>query len=301
MINAQNPIQVTDQGTWKWNAKTGMAEFTATPNTNPTPAGTMAIPNQAAFNMTGLGGTGSINLNTLVSSTRPLNTVLAQPPKPPPTPTPPDYKNLNTQLSTVRRSTAIAQAMKEYDALAASTKAAGSQNANNAGTIYANRLMQQGVNPVSSGVVAAQAKLPLFQQLADINVAKQNTKLDATAKADALAAQIAQAIAGLQLGFTQTLADFNLKNTAYELDLNKFNAAQQTQSEQFEAQRALEIAKMNAALAASGGSGSARRGGASGDGYEGPLNYVPNSGPMFGGFGERHPAYNLWLKNGGRF
>lgn len=152
--------------------------------------------------------------------------LLAAKPTPAAPPVAPNYSNLTNLLDQTQRQGAIKTAMSDYDALYASTQASGFQNANNAGNAYGTRLEQQGINPVASGVVAAQARLPIYKALGDITTQKDTTRLDAVNKSNALAAQIASTIAQIQLGYSKTLADFNIQNTQMELDLNKFNASQ---------------------------------------------------------------------------
>lgn len=139
-------------------------------------------------------------------------------------PAAPNTAYLQSIQNQVQRKTAINSALKDYDQLYASTKAQGFQSANNAGNVYANRLLQSGVNPLASGVVAAQSKLPIYSQLAQINEQKDQTRLDATNKADSLAAQIASQIANIQLGYTKTLADYNSQQTGFNLDLQRLQS-----------------------------------------------------------------------------
>lgn len=218
----------------------------------------------------------------------------ASPTEAPPAPGMPNINPLKRQLEEARRKEAIEAAMKEYDALAASTQALGFQAAQNAGDTYAARLMQAGINPLSSGVVTAQAKMPVFQQVADINKEKEATRLDATNRADALASQIAGQIAQIRLGYAQTLADYNARIQGYNIDVSKFNASQdlsaaelaQRQS-QFEAQLKLQQA---AQAAAAGGGGNTAAGGLEGYIPGAFPGYIPNAGPIIPSVG--YPTSN---------
>lgn len=197
----------------------------------------------------------------------------------PPPPKGPGLKNLRGQLETVQRQDAINAAMKEYDDLEASTRSMGFQAAGNAGATYSARLMQAGINPVASGMVTAQAQLPVYQQLAQIGTEKEKTRLDATNRADALASQIASQIAQLQLGYANTLAQYNASMAGYNVDMSKFNASQALSAEEL-AQRE-RLAK----LAAGGSSG-----GMPAIGTPAPVSspfpgYITNSGPIIPGYG----------------
>lgn len=141
-----------------------------------------------------------------------------------PAPAAPDYAKLEAAGRTPQIDEALAKSMSDYDALSASTAAIGFQGANNAGNVYANRLMQQGINPVASGVVAAQAKLPVFKQLADINKEKSGLNVDTKVKAASLAANIAQTVAQLQMSYASTLADFNIKKAGLSQNAQELSA-----------------------------------------------------------------------------
>lgn len=161
----------------------------------------------------------------------------------------------------VQQQSAIRKALSDYDALYASTKATGFQAADNAGTTYANRLMQAGVNPTASGVVTAQSKLPVYSALAQINQQKSATRLDAVQKADALAAQIASTIGSIQLNYSKTLADYNTSLNAQHLNAGEFNAQQRMTGRTSDRSYALQAQQLRdqeaaqaAALAASGNS-----------------------------------------------
>jgi hypothetical protein len=235
--------------------------------------------------------------------------VTAQAPVRPAAPTAPNLKPLQSKLGQVNNKKEINAAMAEYDALSASTQAAGFQASQNAGNIYANRLMQQGINPVASGVVAAQAKMPVYGQLAQIGVQKEQTKLDFSSKADALAAQIAQSMAQLQLGYAQTLTDFNKSMFGYDLDLNKFNASQLSRANEFSQSYGLERDKFDwqkqqqeaarLAAGASGGGGGGAQGrqasyGMNGDPYM-TSGYIPNAGPIIPGRGSSMFNPNVYM------
>lgn len=189
--------------------------------------------------------------------------------------TPPAAPNLSALTNTqnkimAQRNSQIAAAMKEYDALEASTRASGFQAADNAGSVYAQRLIQQGINPSASGVVAAQARLPVYNTIHEITTDREKTRLDASSRADSLAAQLASTTEQIKLGYANLLADYNIKQTGLEVDASKFNASM------FD-QQAAEVA------------GNSRRNGngtnnSEGDGrYITPdftPGYVTNSGPI---------------------
>lgn len=206
---------------------------------------TAPLPQQQTTQQVIQGSNTSYNRYTPYSAPRPFYA---------PPPAPPDYSQLNAQYQNAQRQTSINQAMKDYDKLSASTQALGFQSANNAGSIYAQRLMQQGINPLASGVVAAQAKLPVYQQLAGINAQRDQTRLDATNKAQTLAAQIAGQIASLKQSYAGMLADYNSRIGGYDLDLNKFNAQSGFQQEQLDQDtyfKQQQLAQQRAALLAS--------------------------------------------------
>lgn len=199
-----------------------------------------------------------------------------------PAPDPIDTSRLQALQNQVQRQAGIKSAMKDYDALAASTQAQGFQAANNAGASYGNRLMQAGINPTSAGVVAAQSKMPVYQQLAAIEKEKSTTRLDAINKSQSLAAQIAAQIAQIQLGYTKTLADYNMQQSQYEFDTSKFNLASAEDRRRYDQDYALKLASLNGGGVGLGGSGSkaglpAITGGASMDYFPG---YITNSGPI---------------------
>lgn len=149
-----------------------------------------------------------------------------------PAPAPPDYAALKAAGHSDALDSALSKAMSDYDALSASTQAIGFQGAANAGSQYSNRLMQQGINPIASGVVAAQAKLPIFKQLEEINKDKNAAQLDTQVKAASLAANIAQTVAQLQMQYSSTLADFNIKKAGLaqsQEQITNQNAFQQGQ------------------------------------------------------------------------
>lgn len=197
----------------------------------------------------------------------------------------PDLGRLEALYGKVNRKKMIKKAMTSYDDLHAATEASGFQSAGNAGSVYANRMMQQGINPVASGVVAAQARIPVYKALAEINTEKNATRLDAVSRADALAANIAQSIASLQSTHAKTLNDFNLTQAGYNVDLSKFSKSQEFNYDELAARTALGYAGLN-----DGGGGAA--GGAGGSGMSGGAGdydpgYAPTFGPVSGGSGTR--------------
>ncbi len=205
--------------------------------------------------------------------------------RPSPAPPPPGMPNINPlkkSLEEARRKEAIEAAMKEYDALAASTEASGFQAAQNAGDTYSARLMQAGINPVASGVVTAQAKMPVFQQIQDINKEKEATRLDATNRADALAAQIAGQISQIRLGYAQTLADYNARVQGFDIDVSKFNASQDMNLYEIQQRQAAQDAALAASRSGGGGGGTAPSGGDVNALTAMFPNYAGNSGPISG-------------------
>lgn len=166
-------------------------------------------------------------------------------------PAAPDLSSLTGILGRVQRGDQIRAAMKDYDALYASTQAEGFQAAEGAGNQYASRLMQAGINPTSTGAVKAQARLGVYKNLDEITKEKSATRLDAINKSQSLQAQIAAQIASIRQSYSATLADFNLKSAGLELNLNEFNAGQRNQvisrnqqQSQFEAEMAARYASM---------------------------------------------------------
>lgn len=132
-------------------------------------------------------------------------------------PSAPDYTKLKELQSGDEINNALTEAMKHYDDSYASTQALGFQAASSAGKQYSGRLMQQGINPIASGVVEAQAKLPVYKQLHDIKRDQGNMKADFTVKAQSLAAQVAASLGNLQLGYANTLSDYNTRTAALRL------------------------------------------------------------------------------------
>lgn len=237
-----------------------------------------------------LGSTSSSTQQTYNSPVR--QGIFAAPPAAPAAPAPPNYSNLENQLNAVQRQGAIKKAMANYDALAATTKAAGFQAASNAGSVYAQRLQQQGINPVASGVVAAQAKLPVYSALEGIEQQKDQTRLTAVNQSQQLAAQIANQIAGLQLNYSGMLADYNKANTGYNLDLNKFNAGQAFNQQQYQTDtyfKQQQLAAQAASMAASGHGNQNNVGGVR-PGFS--PGYIPNSGPIVPSTSNGVPSYN---------
>lgn len=204
---------------------------------------------------------------------------LAALPTRPAPPVAPNTSNLSTLLNTVQRQDAIKKAMKDYDDLTASTRSGGFQAASNAGSSYASRLMQSGVNPTGAGVVAAQAKTKVYDSLAQITQQKDATRLDAVNKSQALAAQIASAINNIQLSYSKTLADFNQQQFGYELNLNEFNAGQSRKVIESDRDYNMRQQVLAAQLAASSGSGAEGGSGGATSGRDYP-GYIPNSGPL---------------------
>lgn len=204
-----------------------------------------------------------------------------------PAPAPPDYTDLTSIEQGVKRKAAIAQAMKQYDDLSAATQASGFQSANNAGNVYANRLQQQGINPVASGVVAAQAKLPIYKQLADIGVQKETTQLDASNKADALAAQIASTIGQLKTSYANMLANFNTQQTGINLDYTRLQSGLGEQAYEYDNDYRLRAAQLASQYGTTTGSGSRSALGVRHPipGIDGDPGYIPNAGPIRPGTG----------------
>lgn len=213
----------------------------------------------SSFGLGAPSSSGSINFSSLNRGGAPEASL----PDLPVAPSKPNLKPLKRLQDKVDRQKAIEAAMKEYEELEAATQASGFQTAQNAGNVYAQRLMQQGISPVASGVVAAQARMPVFQQLAEIGTEKEKTKLDAVSRSDALAAQIATSIANLQSSHAKTLADFNLQNVGYQLDLSKFNAAQRQSQDELESKTQLSLLDLMLR-----GGGSTRRPGGTAGGTE---------------------------------
>lgn len=177
-------------------------------------------------------------------------------------PAAPDYTQLKQIGQGKDIQAALDAAMKIYDDSYASTQALGFQAASSAGKQYSGRLMQQGINPVASGVVEAQAKLPVYKQLHGIKQDQATTKADFAIKAQSLAAQVAQSIAQLQLGYSNTLADYNAKTASLRLqdqgqqadnffkqagltqNQNQFNTTSAMERQKIEIQRAIAASQI---------------------------------------------------------
>lgn len=191
----------------------------------------------------------------------------------------PSYGKLNKSWKSARNMDELDAVMKDYDDLEASTKAAGWQAASNAGNTYAARLMQAGINPLASGVVESQARLPVYKELASIAKDKSATRLDAVSRAEALAAQIAGQIANIQLGYANTLANYNSQMAGYEIDMSQFNAKQDLAA----AGLAMQYDSRGGSSGSSGGGGGAVSTGYLGAapyGTVGLNSYIGNSGPL---------------------
>jgi hypothetical protein len=211
----------------------------------------------------------------------PVNPSTAPTPNFPAAPSSPDISGLLGQETAINKRTK-AQAdttSAGFDALAASTLASGSQAASNAGSAYANQELQQGVNPIASGVVAAQAKLPVYQSLEGIETQKTASVNDLYKNSMGLDYNIQNSIAGLREDYAKTLASYNSQIAGYNTNLATFNAGQTNQAGEFNASTAAQVSQNNSAqrlnyataaaqLAASGGGTSSTKGGtASGVGY----------------------------------
>lgn len=133
--------------------------------------------------------------------------------------------------------TAIANSAKDYDELAASTQAMGFQGAAAAAKQYSGRLLQQGINPVAAGVVEAQSRLPVYQQLASIKKDKNAATLDATTKAASIQADIEKTLGNLRLGYANTIADYNYRQSTTNLETRKLNQSQQNSDRDFTLQQ----------------------------------------------------------------
>lgn len=90
------------------------------------------------------------------------------------------------------------------------TRSQGFQAASNASKSYAAREMQMGINPVSAGVVEAQARAPVYGAVNDLTRDKEAAKQKVRSEGASLSAQIASAIGGIRENYVKTLADYNL-------------------------------------------------------------------------------------------
>lgn len=199
----------------------------------------------------------------------PVTPVQAPTPNFPAPPAAPDYSGLVGQETAINKRTKaqVDTTSAGYDALAASTLASGNQAASNAGAAYANQELQQGVNPIASGVVAAQAKLPVYQSLEGIQTEKTASVNDLYKNSMGLDYNIQNSIAGLRNDYAKTLASYNSQIAGYNTNLATFNAGQANQTGEFNASTAANVTENNASqrlnyataaaqLAAGGGSSS---------------------------------------------
>jgi hypothetical protein len=229
-----------DQGTWTYNPNTKMTEFSPNKNWDPytgqlasSPSvgevgSARAFPLESSGSLASPTGVGSTQLSTsnqnTLTTTGGSNNIFVQPQPTVAPPKMPNLRDLQALQDSKQRKHLINQALKSYDELSAITQASGFQSAQNAGNVYSQRMQQAGINPTASGVVAAQARLPVYDQLAKIGTEKATTKLDATNKSNEIAANIATTIAGIKLNYSKTLADFNSQQAQYRIDLDKFNS-----------------------------------------------------------------------------
>lgn len=262
IVSPTNPTINLPEGTWRWNSQQNMAQWfpngavgliTDKPTTTTAPVNTIT---NSIFT-----GTGIPTKSNAGSSAQQVNNITshfaARPSQAPP-PSAPDLALLR-QLAAERkkRQNIINLATKDFSDIEAATQAMGFQSAANASRSYANRNLQAGINPVASGVVEAQARMPVYGRMADIRSEKSKFLADSTLKADTLAAQIAETIGNIQLSYAKTLADYNASQTQYDLDLNKFNASQALERDKAASDEALRLAALSATTTGgSGGSGS---------------------------------------------
>ena len=148
------------------------------------------------------------------------------------------------------------QVQARNDAIGYNTSA-GTQNANNAATEYANRASQSGASSLGAGVVKAQAMLPILAQ----NSALKTDAADIAAKSHkegiALAGQISSTISSLRNSYLQSLTGYtegqqrlqtqnNQFNAGMGLDQQKFNYMQQQDYlQRSDRQNAMALAGMN--------------------------------------------------------
>lgn len=114
------------------------------------------------------------------------------------------------------------KAARAIDRRSAINTSMGMQAANNAGTDYANRLMQAGGTAFATGAVKAQAMLPVLKQAADSEVSKQAMLMDAKKTAAQMRQNVAgqlaqsrQSYLGMLAGTYTTMRGQNIQSDAY--------------------------------------------------------------------------------------
>lgn len=201
-----------------------------------------------------------------------------------PPPTAPDIHELTDQYGfapqLARRRT------KGIDDLILATRVGAAQSADNAAQGYSSRLQQLGFNPVSAGVVRAQVKRSGERPIADLTAQKDQMQYEARRDSATLAAQIANQIGSIRSAYSNTLADFNIRNAQLKQQNSQFNASTGLDVDKTNIATTQAEAELAARLAiASGGAGGAGGGsaGVGGDGADFYPGYITNSGPIIPG------------------
>lgn len=293
-------------GTWTYNPNSKMTEFTPPSNqvsAQPASSSSITIPSINFGNSNGNGSFGvmpktenkiqssnsngkSKSQNNAVSYS---NTTVTPRPVPPP-PGPPNTAALEAaRRAEKQRRAAIAQAAKDFDEYIGIVDMTGRQSAGNAAKTYANNLIGSGFSPTAGGVVAAQSRLPFMQQVGDLKNQKNAIVLDASNKADVIAAQVAQALAQVNLGYVNTLADYNIRSAGITTQTDQFNASQALSEKDLAQRKDLELARIASQFALDDRN---RRGASTGSGeptgaYD--PGYITNAGPIRPGSGVFNP------------
>lgn len=159
-------------------------------------------------------------------------------------PQPIDFHELSDQYGLVPRRFDTNQATQGLDDLISATQVAGGQQARNAATSYSNRLTQQGQNPVAAGVVQAQVQNQANTQVKDLTVQRDQMRLAAQKDAALVASGIAEKIAGVRQAYSQTLADYNARQSGIDLTASSTNASNNLSATELALKKRLQDAQI---------------------------------------------------------
>ncbi len=149
--------------------------------------------------------------------------------------------NMNNAVFNPRRyAKDFASELNQSDAIAA-------RAANNASSIYSNRLMRAGINPVAAGAVRAQVLMQGRRNTADIKQKQREFTTELLTNRAKVNQDIAAALASIRANYSQTLADYNMRAASLKQNEKQINVdsytklrALQMQEQQAEADRILQ-------------------------------------------------------------
>lgn len=121
----------------------------------------------------------------------------------------------------------------------------GTQAANNAAQEYANRNAQTGASSAASGVVKAQALLPVYQQNSTARQQLAGTQAQYGAQAINLQSQIASTLASLNTQYAGTLANYMTQQRAQNIQQQTTNQSAELNANENLLSNAPALAKMS--------------------------------------------------------